>query len=109
MRGRTNGWIRTGACALLTLAIFAAGAASAGVNHREYRQRERIRAGIDDGSLTRPEARRLGHQQLRIERMEQRMRADGGGLGARERWRLGHAMNRSSARIWRSRHDGQSR
>jgi hypothetical protein len=99
---------------LVSILVLGAGAllpadASAGVNAREHRQRERIRAGVQDGSLTRPEAHRLGRQQVRIERLERRMRADDGRLGPRERARLDGALDRGSARIYRQRHDGQTR
>jgi hypothetical protein len=101
---------------ILSLAIpFVLGAgllasdASAGVEAREQRQRARIRAGVADGTLTRPEALRLSRTQGRIERLEGRMRADGGGIGPYERLRLDGILDRSSARIHRQRHDGQSR
>jgi len=88
---------------------FAASGAEAGVNGRQHYQRDRIRAGVHDGSLTRPEAHRLARNQLYTERLERRMREDGGQLGPWERARLDHRLDRSSARIWRQRHDGQSR
>jgi hypothetical protein len=86
-----------------------ASGAEAGVNGRQHYQRDRIRAGIQDGSLTRPEVYRLGRSQLYTERLERRMRADDGRLGPCERPRLDRRLDRSSARIWRQRHDGQSR
>jgi hypothetical protein len=93
----------------LAAALLCASAATAGVNAREQRQRARIAAGVEDGSLTRPEAHRLRRQQRHVERMEQRMRSDGGGLGPRERIRLDRALDRSSAHVYHARHDAQSR
>ena len=71
--------IRFGAL-VIGLALFGAGAAQAGVDGREVNQRSRIRAGVQDGSLTRPEARRLVRQQSHIERVEQRTHAGHHGL-----------------------------
>jgi hypothetical protein len=103
-------------CALAFAGAFVLGAsalapadAEAGVNAREQRQRERIRTGVEDGSLTRPEVRRLARNQRHIELREWRIRADDGLLGPHERARLDRALDRSSARIYRQRHDGQSR
>ena len=100
----------TAALALgLGIAALAAEPALAGVNGREHYQRDRIRAGRADGSLTARETHRLANRQLCVERMEQRMRADDGRLGPRERLRLDRALDRSSAAIWWQRHDRQSR
>jgi hypothetical protein len=91
------------------LSSSAAQAQPAGVNARERNQRQRIHAGVQDGSLTRREACHLRHQQLRTEGLERRMRADGGGLGPRERLRLDHRLDFSSANIYHARHDAQGR
>lgn len=91
--------------ALVAFGAEAAEAGARGVNAREHHQRQRIRAGVQDGSLTRPEAHRLAHGQVRTERLERRMRADDGALGPRERARLDRRLDRSSARIHRQRHD----
>lgn len=109
MRSRTLVALGFGAFLALPLTAALAGDATAGVDGRQARQRERIRDGVQDGSLTGREAHRLGHQQVRIERMERRMRHDGGGLGPRERVRLDRALDRSSGHIYRQRHDRQAR
>lgn len=106
MGGRT---LRFGAWLLAAVALGAATPAFAGANDRQERQRERIASGVADGSLTRPEARRVVRQQRSIERREQRMRRDDGRLGPRERVRLDHALDRASSRIYYARHDRQSR
>ncbi|MEE4658975.1 MAG: hypothetical protein V2J89_00815 [Halieaceae bacterium] len=98
---------------LLTATVAAAGVhahptEAAGVNQRQHQQRESIRNGIDDGSLTRPEAYRLGKSQARFERMEQRMRADGE-LNRRERGRLQATADANRGRIYRQRNDKQVR
>ncbi len=98
--------------ALLGIAVgvaLGANDAAAGVNAREAQQRHRIRAGIADGSLTRHEARGLAREQLRIERLEHRFRADDGRLGPRERVRLGRRLDRSARHVYRARHNDRTR
>lgn len=99
--------------AVLTLAAgclaLGASEASAGVEKREQRQRHRIQRGVEDGSLTRREAHRLGREQVRNERLERRFRADDGRLGPRERARLDRRLDRSSRHIHRARHNGRER
>jgi hypothetical protein len=84
-------------------------AAAGPVNAREHRQRERIHTGIEDGSLTRPEAHRLRHEQVRTERIERRFRRNDGQLGPRERARLDRRLDHSSAHIHRARHNARER
>lgn len=81
---------------------------AASINERQAAQRESIRAGIEDGSLTRPEARRLRDSQVNMERKEQRFRSDGE-LSARERINLRHTADRNRARIYTQRRDEQVR
>jgi len=76
-----------------------------------YRQRfrnqeRRIQAGLDDGSLTRHEARRLYRNQSRIHEIAREARADGI-VTPRERARLERSLDRQSRRIYRQRHDYQ--
>lgn len=102
--------IRTIPYAVLTAGLLAAGGASAqsmrSIDAREAEQQERIRDGIRDGSLTRGEARRLERGEQRIERYEERARADGV-VTAQERQRLDRMLDRESRDIYRERHDGQ--
>ena len=77
------------------------------INEREAAQRDSIRSGYEDGSLTVPEARRLRNQQARLERKEQRFRADGE-LTRRERANLHATLDANRGRIYRQRHDDQT-
>lgn len=86
-------------------ALLFAGSASAGVNGREARQRDRIEAGWENGSLTRGETFRLAAEQVRIERRERRFRADDGMLGPWERRALDRDLDRASRHIGRARHN----
>lgn len=93
----------------LSMACLAADTAdAAGINQRQAAQRESIRNGVSDGSLTRPEAYRLGKSQVRMERKEQHFRSDGE-LTRRERANLHATADRNRARIYRQRHDDQVR
>lgn len=75
---------------------------------RLQHQRDRIAAGVADGSLTRREAHRLGHREARIHRQALRARADGE-ISGRERVRLHNSLDRESRAIYRERHDRQHR
>jgi hypothetical protein len=79
---------------------------AANINERERAQRQSIRAGVEDGSLTGKEAKRLGKQQVKMERKEQRFRSDGE-LTRRERANLHATADANRARIYRQRHDDQ--
>ena len=81
---------------------------AAGINQREAAQRHSIREGVADGSLTGPEAYRLGKSQVRLERKEQRYRADGE-LTRRERADLQLTADKNRVKIYRQRHDEQTR
>jgi hypothetical protein len=72
---------------------------------RQQRQEERMQQGLASGQLTPQEARRLQHEQRRIQGAEGRMRADGN-LSPRERTRLNTMQQRSSQDIYRLRHNG---
>lgn len=78
------------------------------IDAREAQQQQRIRDGIRDGSLTRSEANRLQQGEQRIERYEQRARADGVVTPA-ERRRLDGMLDRESRAIHNERTDGQRR
>ncbi len=77
------------------------------IDNRQERQEHRISQGVANGSLTPRETARLEHQQQRIERVEERDRADGGGLNRRERAHIAHMQNRASRNIARQKHDRQ--
>jgi hypothetical protein len=92
--------------ATATLAVNSAQAA--GINKREAAQRHSIQQGIEDGSLTRPEAKRLVNGQKRLEVKEQHFRSDGE-LTRRERVNLQSTADINRGRIYRQRHDDQVR
>ena len=75
---------------------------------REQNQRERIVQGVRSGELTRPETRRLIVGERHLHRHERFAKADGIVTRA-ERVSLQRHANRMSARIYRQKHDPQSR
>jgi len=75
---------------------------------REQNQRQRIAQGVRSGELTRPEARRLIKGERRLHRHERYAKSDGVVTPA-ERARLQRNANRMSTRIYRQKHDPQSR
>lgn len=80
----------------------------AGINERQDRQQMRINQGVASGELTGKEAVRMQRQQLRIDRKERRYRSDGK-LTKRERVDLHTDLNKTSNRIYRQKHDAQTR
>ena len=79
-----------------------------GINKRQHKQTKRIGQGIRSGSLTRGEAARLGHQQVRIQKQKRRLKADGT-FTKRERARVHKSQNRASKNIYRKKHNGKTR
>jgi len=76
------------------------------INHREWRQQNRIWRGYRSGDLTPRELRRLQSEQAHIRRSEARARRDGD-FTPRERMRIQREQNRASRDIFRQRHDRQ--
>lgn len=82
--------------------VFASAPALAGtpwVDQREHRQAHRIYKGIQNGSLSFNESRKLIRGQLRVRRMERQFKSDGV-VTPWERARLHQALNRQNARIF---------
>lgn len=101
----------TRSIALAAAALILSGPLFAGtpvLDHREHNQAHRIRHGVVNGELTRPEARRLVRGEARLHRNEARARADGV-VTVRERARLQHEANVESKRIYAQKHDAQAR
>jgi len=78
------------------------------VDHRQDRQEQRIDNGVSSGALTAPEARRLGREQARVARAESRAEADGK-ITPREAVALEKRQDVASRRIYRQKHDAQTR
>src|SRR5438874_13718642 len=75
---------------------------------RNINQQNRIEQGVQSGSLTTREAGKLEPGQARIDRKEARAGADGK-VGPREQRRIQKAENRESRRIYKEKHDAQTK
>jgi hypothetical protein len=93
---------------VLSAAALPALAGTPGLDARQDNQGDRIAQGVRSGELTRPEARRLVRGEVRLHRHERFARADGVVTRA-ERYRLDQNADRMSGRIYRQKHDPQSR
>ena len=89
-------------------AAFAQSNQTPGLDRREARQESRIQEGRASGELTRREAARLEAREARLRADEAAAKADGR-VTMRERQRLQGEANRDSARIYRQKHDRQTR
>jgi hypothetical protein len=85
-----------------------AGTATPRLDRREHHQADRIRQGVRSGELTRPETRRLIAGEARLRRNEAAAKEDGD-VTRVERARLQAEADRMSARIYRQKHDNQTR
>ncbi len=75
---------------------------------RERNQQARIRQGVKSGELNKREAYRLRQGQKRVDNMQQKFKADGE-LSAAEKMRLEKAQDVQSKRIYKQKHDTQSK
>ena len=75
---------------------------------RNVNQERRIEQGVQSGRLTNREAGRLERGQARVDRAEARAGADGH-VGAGEQRRIQKQENWQSKRIYREKHDAQTR
>ena len=96
------------AAAVLAALSVPAMAGTPRLDAREHNQRQRIAQGVRSGELTRPETRRLIAGERRLHRHERYAKSDGVVTPA-ERARLQRNANRMSKRIYRQKHDPQSR
>lgn len=78
------------------------------VDKRQENQAQRIGQGVRSGELTYRETKRLVNGQQHVRKLERRAKADGD-VTAAERARLEAANDRQSKRIYRQKHDAQTR
>lgn len=104
----TKSLLVAGALAISSSAAFAYDRNSGTGERREARQEQRIRDGIQDGSLTRREAVQLIEEQRRIDRLQAQARADGR-VSDREADQIRRAQKEASRHIYQERHDAESR
>lgn len=100
--------------ATLTMMAFVTGmafaqAASPKINKTQAKQEARIAQGVRDGSLTKPEARRLQKQQNELRRDVRQDKRDGGGFTPAERADARQEQREQSRKIAKQKHDAQVR
>lgn len=78
------------------------------VDRRQDRQEQRIDQGVQSGALTPRETRKLARGQRHVEKLETKAQADGK-VTAREKVRLERAQDVQSKRIYKQKHDAQTR
>ena len=78
------------------------------IDQRQANQEQRIDQGVASGQLNKREANRLNREQRHINRMENRVKADGV-VTKKERARIGAAQNRASRHLAREKHDLQGK
>ena len=76
------------------------------INQRKDNQQQRIGNGVENGSLTANEASHLERKETRINREENRMKADGNFTPA-ERARIRNQQSHLSKQIYNQKHDAQ--
>ncbi len=98
--------------------ILAAGLLTAGlgvaqqkgrVNQRQENQKDRIKEGVKEGSLTPAEAARLRERERVIAAKEARDRADGKGFTAKEKAAAERRQDKASKAIYEQKHDAQTK
>ena len=94
---------------LMTAGVFAhAQTATPKVTKRQIHQQQRIKEGVKSGELTKPEARRLEAREAKIQHDKRVAKSDGVVTPA-ERAKLAHEQNKASRRIYKQKHDAQTK
>jgi hypothetical protein len=75
---------------------------------RNINQQQRIEQGVKSGQLTNREVGKLENGQAKVDRAEARAGADGH-VGKREQQNIQNAENQQSKRIYKQKHDAQTR
>ncbi len=94
------------AIAVLPALAFAQNSATPNIDRRQAEQQKRIDQGVQSGQLNSREAARLEKGQTKVQRMENKAKADGV-VTAQERQRIAHEQDKQSKHIAREKHDRQ--
>lgn len=98
--------ILTGLLGVFAVAAF--GQIAPGANRRQQNQRGRITKGVKSGEITRREGRSIRRSVRSTKRYEARAKSDGK-VTWKERARLQHKLNKSSRKIYRTKHNNRDR
>ena len=102
-------WLMISVFALTLGASMAPAAKKPPARNRQKHQAARIHQGAQSGSLTKRETHKLRHQQQAIHASIVRDRIDGGVFTPKERAKAQVRLNQQSRRIYRQKHDRQTR
>ena len=94
------------AAVLASTTAHAAGTNTPVLDQRQENQERRIEQGVESGALNANEAARLEAQQNRVQRAEDRAKADGVVTG-KERAALHHRQDHASGNIARKKHNNR--
>lgn len=75
---------------------------------RQTRQKSRIKQGVNSGEITKREAKSIKYSVKSANRYEKKAKSDGK-VTKRERARLQHKQNKTSRKIYRTKHNGRNR
>ena len=94
-------------CFSVPVAALAQTADTPRVDQRQANQEARIQQGVQSGTLTEKEAARMEKGQAQVQKVEDKVKADGV-VTKQERARLHQAQDVQSKRIYRQKHDRQT-
>ncbi len=95
---------------LLASIVYASDALAAEVDNRDANQQARIAQGVRSGQLTPGETSHLeGHEAHINHEIARDRAANGGHLTAAERAKVNHQQDKTSAAIYRDKHNGKVR
>jgi hypothetical protein len=95
--------------ALMATALLVPAFGQGEIKQREENQTDRINQGVQNGSLTRPEAARLKQQQRDVRQQVRQDKRSGGTFTPREKAQITRDQNRASKQIHKQKHDAQTR
>ena len=84
------------------------GQVTPGADSRQKHQKHRIKTGAKSGEITKREAKSIKHSTKSAKRYEDKAKSDGE-VTWKERARLQHKENKSSRKIYRTKHNNKSR
>lgn len=89
-------------------AIISFGQITPRADKRQKVQKHRIKSGLKSGEITRREAKSIKHSYKSAKRYEKRAKSDGK-VTWKERARLQHKMNKTSRKVYRTKHNNRDR
>ena len=105
---KTIKFLAIAALAASTLPVFAQTTSTPRIDQRQANQAQRIEQGKKSGALTSKEAARLEKGQARVQKAEDKAVADGK-VTKKERRKIEHAQDVQSRRIYKQKHDKQTK